>query len=86
MNVDFFAVPGNGQALLGMPDTDMLNIILINIHAIGAEDARDSNQYTNMHTIQGPTQDRKQMERISAVKTWTSFQNQQTITQSLRLK
>ena len=26
-NVDFFVVPRNGQALLGMPDIDMLNII-----------------------------------------------------------
>ena len=27
----FFVVPRNGQALLGMPDTDVLNIIKINI-------------------------------------------------------
>ena len=30
--VDFFVVPRNGQALLGMPDTDALNIINVNIH------------------------------------------------------
>ena len=48
-----FVVPGNGQASLGKPDTDVLNIISINIHAIGAEDARDSEWYTNIHTIQG---------------------------------
>ena len=38
----FFVVLGNGQALLGMPDTDALNIIYINIHSIGAEDAGES--------------------------------------------
>ena len=33
----FFEVPGNRQAFLGMPDTDTLKIIKINIHTIGAE-------------------------------------------------
>ena len=33
----YFAVPGNGQALLGMSDLDMLNIINININSIGTE-------------------------------------------------
>ena len=33
----YFVVPRNGQALLSMPDIDALNIIKINIHAIGAE-------------------------------------------------
>ena len=33
----FFVVPGKGQALLGIPDIDVLNIIKINIHAIGVE-------------------------------------------------
>ena len=32
----FFVVCGNGQALLHIPDIDALNIIKINIHAIGA--------------------------------------------------
>ena len=50
---EYFVVPGNGQVLLDMLDTDMLNITSINIHAIGADDARDSNCYMNMHTIQG---------------------------------
>ena len=31
----FFVVWGSGQALLGMPDTDMLNIIKINCNTIG---------------------------------------------------
>ena len=47
----FFVVPGNGQALLGIPDTDTLNIIKINIHSIGAEDARDGEWCTNMHNV-----------------------------------
>ena len=46
----FFVVPRNGQALLGMPDTDALNIIKINIDSIGAEDGRDSKSCANMHT------------------------------------
>ena len=33
----FFVVPRNGQALLGMPDIDVLNIIKVNIHSIGTE-------------------------------------------------
>ena len=44
-------VPRNGQALLGMPDTDVLNIIKINIDSIGAEDARDSEWYANMDNV-----------------------------------
>ena len=43
----------NGQALLGMSDTDVLNIIDINIDSIGAKDARDSEWCTNRQTIQG---------------------------------
>ena len=48
----FFVVPGNRQALLGLPDTDMLNIIKINIDLIGAEDARHSKWCVNTHTVQ----------------------------------
>ena len=47
----FFVVAGNGQALLGMPDRDALNIIKININSISAEDARDSKWFANMHTV-----------------------------------
>ena len=47
----FFVVPGNRQALLGMPDTDALNIIKINIDSIGAVDARDSEGCANMHAV-----------------------------------
>ena len=44
-------MPGNGQVLFGMPDTDVLNIIKINIDSIDAEDARDSKSCANMHTV-----------------------------------
>ena len=30
----FFVVPGNGQALIGMPDTLALNLIILNIDSI----------------------------------------------------
>ena len=50
----FFVVPRNGQALLGMLETDALNIIKIYINAIGAEEAGGSDRCcTNMHTVQG---------------------------------
>ena len=46
-------VPVNGQALLGMPDIDALNIIKINIHAIGTEQTGDSdNCCANRPTVQ----------------------------------
>ena len=52
----FFVVPGNGQTLLGMPDTDTFNIIYINIHSICAEDTRDSEWCANVHTVWESTQ------------------------------
>ena len=36
----FFVVPGNGQVLLGMPDTAALNIINLNIDSIQVETAK----------------------------------------------
>ena len=36
-NVCFFVVPGNGQAMLGLPDTMALNIINLNIDSIQKE-------------------------------------------------
>ena len=33
----FFVVPGNGQALIGMPDTTSLNIVKVNIDFIQTE-------------------------------------------------
>ena len=41
----FFVVLRNGQALLGMPDTDVLSIIKITVNTIGAEQTRGSNKY-----------------------------------------
>ena len=73
----FFAVPGSGQALLGMPDTDVLNIIKINIHSIGAEQARGSDKVIRLckhvHCVGGLSQNRKWSEVQSATQTWTAF-------------
>ena len=46
----FFVVPGNGQALLGMPDTVVLNLINLNIDSIQtleAECKRNKKQETH---------------------------------------
>ena len=48
----FFLVLGNGQALLGMPDTDALQICNINIDSIGAEDARNTKNNINTDATQ----------------------------------
>ena len=49
----FFVVCRNGQALLGMPYIDTLNIININIYSIGTEQAGDcDNCYTSKPTAQ----------------------------------
>ena len=34
----FFVVPGNEEALLGMPDIELLNILNINCNTIGTEE------------------------------------------------
>ena len=48
-----FVIPGNGHALLGMPDIDVLNNININIHSIGAEHSSgNDNCCTNKATAQ----------------------------------
>ena len=48
----FFVVPGNGQALLRMPDTAALNIINLNIDSIQAEVAEcKTNTELEMHTV-----------------------------------
>ena len=36
-NCIFFVVPGNGEALLGMPDIELLNILNINSNTIGTD-------------------------------------------------
>ena len=45
-----FVDPGNGQAILGMPDTDALQMININIDSIDAEDVGNSEWYINTST------------------------------------
>ena len=42
---------GNGQALLGMPDIDALNIINININTIDMEDGRGTDNYCTNKAI-----------------------------------
>ena len=49
----FFVVSGNGQALLGMPDTDALNIIKTNIDSVDAEVMKNKEFHANTKTIQG---------------------------------
>ena len=50
----FFVVPGNGQALLGMPDIDMLNSTNINCKTTDAQETdRANNCSTNTATCQG---------------------------------
>ena len=55
----FFIVPGNGQALLGMPDTAALKIININIDSTQAEECntniggtKESNTSQEVHVVE----------------------------------
>ena len=50
--MSIFVVPGNGQALLGMPDTDRLQIFNINTVSIDAEDMEIGEWYINTSTAQ----------------------------------
>ena len=45
---EFFVVLGNGQTLLGMPDTAALNIINVNIDSIEAGGTKRENWNTNI--------------------------------------
>ena len=45
---EFFVVLGNGQALLGMPDTAALNMINVNIDSIETEGTQRENCNTNI--------------------------------------
>ena len=47
----FFVVPGNGQALLGMPDMVVLNIINLNIDSIQGSNTRVQNKQNRKHTL-----------------------------------
>ena len=45
---NFFVVPGNGQALLGIPDIEILNIQTMICNTIGTKDTDiDANYSTN---------------------------------------
>ena len=49
----FFVVPGNGQALLGMPDTAALKLININIDSIQVEVVEcKTNIVQEMHEVE----------------------------------
>ena len=73
---NFFVVLGNGQALLGMPDIDTLNIININIHSIGAEHyGGNDNCCTNMAAVQSSDMIQEQTEVRNATQGQTVFQN-----------
>ena len=49
----FIVVPGNGQALLGLMDTDVLKLININIDSIDYEVAKNKECHTNMKAVWG---------------------------------
>ena len=50
----FFVVPGNGQAVLGMPDNNTLNIIHINCNTIDTQEMDRTNYCsTNMAIHKG---------------------------------
>ena len=65
---EFFVVPGNGQALLGMPDTAALNIINVNIDSIEAASMQKENYNTNV-TLKNQTPNRKFTGQRRAVQT-----------------
>ena len=57
----FFVVPGNGKVLLGMPDTEALKLINVNIDSIQVEaaecktntgDMRESSRTQEMHVVE----------------------------------
>ena len=56
---DFFVVPENGQALLGMPDTVTLNIIKVNIDSIEVESTQRENYNTNIRDTKMSNANRK---------------------------
>ena len=51
----FSIVPGNGQALLGMLDTDALQIININIDSIDAAEVGNGEHYITQAPLRIPT-------------------------------
>ena len=60
----------NGQVLLGLPDSDALNIIKINIDPMGAEGARESKSCANTQTT---WESERNQETDSAEKCYTNM-------------
>ena len=71
----FFVVPGNGQALIGMPDVDSLDIIKINIDSIQVE--RSECKANNMQEMQTNADSCTNMRRSAINKEDTNIQRQQ---------
>ena len=66
-----FVVPRNRQALLDMPCIDAINIMKININAIGSQQTRGSNKCcANMHTVQAVE---PKQETVRAEKCYTNM-------------
>ena len=66
----FSVVPRNGQAMLSMHDIDVLDIIKLNIHTIGADQTRGSdNCCAKMHNMQ---RDDPKQEAVKAEKYCTN--------------
>ena len=61
----FFAVPGNGQALHGIPDTAALNIINLNIDSIQEIRNCKTNRGQEMHAV---VEDHTNRDTHSAIK------------------
>ena len=55
------------KAMLGLPDTDLLKIININIHSIVAEVAKNEECHTNMKAVQGSNTEQEKTEGEIAV-------------------
>ena len=78
----FFVVAGNGHALLGMPDTDALQIINKNIDSIDAEDAENGEQYINTNTTQESNKKQDQWLILTQINQQTTFFQVQTVMQT----
>ena len=70
---EFFVVPRNGQALLGMPDTATLNIINVNIDTIEAASMYKENWSTIICCQKNQTPCRKLLGEGELYKHWVGF-------------
>ena len=66
----FFVVLGNGQALLGMPDTAALKLINIKIDSIDAEDTQKNNCNINIDALK---ESKAKQEIHGAIKYFTNM-------------